>query len=156
MAFDDSYIWGKERPSEFVRSEVGLLQSIYRIENDTEGQALARLALKEAYRKTQHELRSNPKARSLFHKDFLARLLDWDRLVGGYFRQNGDKSAARRWKKEMKEMFVAQGYGSGAFAVNVEVIEENKAFLERNRDLFELEVKDGDQSIRNLRSSCFK
>ncbi len=146
MAFDDAYIWGKASPKQFARSEFGCLQSIYKIgkEADAEGQALARRVLKEAYRKTQHELLGNPKLRSVFHEAFLDRLLDWDTLVGGYFQMNGNQSGARRWKKEMKEMLTAKGYGSGAFDSYMETIKENIAFLERNQHIFDFESKDGD------------
>jgi hypothetical protein len=143
MAFDDSYIWGKASPAQFARSAVGRLQSIYRIADNTQGQAEARAVLKAAYRKTQREMLSNPKLRSVFHKAFLERLLDWDKLVGGHFRLNGDKAAAKRWKKEMKEMLAAKGYGKEAFEAYMQTIEENKIFLERNRDLFELETNNG-------------
>jgi hypothetical protein len=84
-------------------------------------------------------LLTNPRLRSVFHQAFLDRLLDWDTLVGGYFRMNGNASAARRWKKQMKEMLAAKGYGSNAFESYMETIEENRAFLERNRDLFDPE-----------------
>lgn len=141
MALDDSFMWGRSSPKQFARSGVGRLHSIYRIgkECHAEGLALARVALKETYRKTQHEMLTNPKLRSAFHKDFLDRLFDWDTLVGGYFRMNGNAAAARRWKKQMKEMLAAKGYNSDAFESYMETIEENRAFLERNRDLFDPE-----------------
>lgn len=136
MAFDESYIWGKASPEQFARSAVGCLQRIYRIENDVESEALARDAMKEAYRKTQHELLTSQSLRSVFNEAFLNRILDWDRLVAGYFRLNGKKAAARRWKKEMEEMLAAKGYGKGAFEANIQTIEENRAFLERYLFLF--------------------
>ena len=75
---------------------MGCLQRIYRIEQDLDkqGQAIARAALKEGYRKTQHSLLTNPKLGQFFDKGFIARLPDWDKLVRGYLEMNGDKSAA--------------------------------------------------------------
>jgi hypothetical protein len=145
MAFDDSYIWGKASAKQFARSEIGRLQSIYRIgkECDAKGQALAPVALKAAYRKTQHEMLTNQRLRSVFHKAFLDRLVDWDTLVGGYFQMNGNASATRQWKKEMKEMLAAKGYGSSAFDSYMQTIKDNKAFLENNRVLFEFEGENG-------------
>jgi hypothetical protein len=137
MAFDDIYIWGRSNPQHLARSEVGCLQRIYRVKDDTQGQALAMVALKEAYCKTRHEMLTNPRLRSLFHKAFLDRLLDWDLLVGGYFHMNGNKSAARRWKKEMKERLATNGYTNGAFESYMETIEENKVFLERYSFIFD-------------------
>jgi hypothetical protein len=136
MAFDDSYIWGRSSAKQFARSEVGCLQSIYGIADKSEGQALARAVLKEAYRRTQDAMLSNPRLRTAFHEGFIDRLRDWDTLVSGYFQMNGDKSAAARWKKKMKEMLKAKGYGKGAFEAIVEAIKKNIEFLERNRDLF--------------------
>lgn len=139
MALDECYIWGKSSPKQFARSEVGCLQSIYRIGDVTEGLESARRALKEAYKKTQRELLTNPRLRSRFHEGFLERLLDWDTLVRGYFQMNGNKSTNRRWKKDMKAMLAAKGYGNGAYDAFIETIEQNKVFLDRNRDLFELD-----------------
>ena len=146
MAFDESYIWGKSTPKIFARSEVGCLQSIYRIgkERAAEGQASARRTLKETYRKTQQVLLSSPRLRPIFHQGFLERLLDFDKLVGGYFRINGNAAAARRWKTEMKKMLAAKGYNSGAFESYMEMIKANRIFLERNRDLFDLESEAGE------------
>jgi hypothetical protein len=149
MAFDETYIWGKSTPKLFARSEVGCLQSIYKIgkEHAAEGQASARRTLKEAYRKTQRVLLNNPRLRPIFHKAFLERLLDFDALVGGYFRLNGNAAAARRWKKEMKKMLTAKGYNNGAFESYMEMIEANRIFLERNRDIFDLESESDDSYL---------
>jgi hypothetical protein len=144
MAFDDSYIWGRSSAKQFARSEVGCLQSIYGIADKSEGQALARAVLKEAYRRTQDAMLSNPRLRTAFHEGFIDRLRDWDTLVSGYFQMNGDKSAAARWKKKMKEMLKAKGYGKGAFEAIVEAIKKNIEFLERNRDLFGPESQGAD------------
>jgi hypothetical protein len=144
MAFDDSYIWGRSSPKQFARSEVGCLQSIYGIADKTQGQTLARAVLKEAYRKTQDTMLSNSRLRSSFHKGFIDRLLDWDTLVGGYFQMNGNKSAAARWKKKMKVMLKAKGYGNEAFEAITEAIQKNIEFLERNRDLFAHESQGAD------------
>jgi len=144
MAFDDSYIWGRSSAKQFARSEVGCLQSIYGIADKSEGQALARAVLKEAYRRTQDAMLSNPRLRTAFHEGFIDRLRDWDTLVSGYFQMNGDKSAAAGWKKKMKEMLKAKGYGKGAFEAIVEAIKKNIEFLERNRDLFGPESQGAD------------
>ena len=141
MTYDELFLWGRLTPKQFARSSVGCLQSIYRIGRkcDAEGRSIARTAVKEAYQKTQHALLTNPKLQSVFHKGFLSRLLDWDKLVAGAFRMNGNSSAKRKWKKEMKEMLAAKGYGSEAFESYLETIAENRGFLERNLDLFDPE-----------------
>ena len=137
MALDESYIWGR-KPHQFATSELGYLQRIYRIGDDldAEGQALARVALKEAYRKTRHEMLTNQELRALFNKQFLERLLDWDTIVGGYLQRNNHKSPNTRWKKEMKKMLTAKGYKIGAFDTFIDTIEKNRGFLETYSNLF--------------------
>ncbi|MGI9069720.1 MAG: hypothetical protein ACR2HX_25370, partial [Pyrinomonadaceae bacterium] len=85
MRLDETYLWG--RPGS-VLGTVGHLRSIYRTSDDLyqQGQVLARTTMKKAYRKTQHNLSSNPKLRVLFDHVFVERLLDWDKLVKGYLR----------------------------------------------------------------------
>ncbi len=146
MAFDESFIWGNATPKRFDRSEVGCIQRIYRIGKEcaTEGETLARHTLKAAYRKTQHVMLNNPRLRPIFSKTFLERLHDFDMLVGGYFRMNGDEAAARRWKREMKKVLAAKGYKSGSFEAYMQMIEANRIFLERNRDIFDLESDNGE------------
>lgn len=137
MALDESYIWGR-KPHQFATSELGYLQRIYRIgdELDAEGQALAQVALKEAYRRTRHEMLTNQELRALFNKQFLERLLDWDTIAGGYLQRNNHKSANARWKKQMKKMLTAKGYRSGAFDTFIDTIEKNRPFLEKYSNLF--------------------
>jgi hypothetical protein len=154
MNFDDLYLWGNLTSKQFARSAVGCLHNIYKIDKNCgeQGRVLARAALKEAYKKTQQALLTNPRLQSIFHKAFLCRLLDWDKLVAGAFRMNGNSAVNRQWKKEMKAMLAAKGYGKEAFESYMETIEENRAFLERNLDLFESESntvgKHGKEKVR--------
>lgn len=137
MVTDESYIW--RRSSHFAKSEVGHLQRIYRIgpEVDRKSQALARRTLKKAYAKTRQELLTNQPLRSLFHEQFLERLLDWDTFVTGYLQMNKHKSAKTRWKKKMKDMLAAKGYRNGAVEGLSETVEKNREFLKRYSFLFQ-------------------
>jgi len=141
IAMDERYIWGRFNARRFATSEMGYLQSIYRTgtDMDAEGQKLAKVALKNAYKKTQHELLTNPRLKQFFSEVFIYRLLVWDALVGSYFQMNGDKSANARVKKEMKEMLAAKGYGNGAYESYLETIKKNRAFLERYSYLFRVD-----------------
>ncbi|HEY6333350.1 MAG TPA: hypothetical protein VI756_28760, partial [Blastocatellia bacterium] len=139
MTFDESYIWDRTSHKRFVRSEVGCLQSIYRIENRDEGYTLTRLAIKQAYRRTQQAMVANARLRTSFHKSFIDKLLVWDTMVSGYFRLNGNKAESAAWKKEMKQMLLKKGYRSGTFEAKIEAIKQHAAFLERNLDLFDHE-----------------
>jgi hypothetical protein len=140
MNMDERYIWGRARPELFSTSEVGYLQSIYRIGDDldAEGQALAQVILKDAYRKTQHQMLTNQRLRSLFHKAFLDRLLVLDTLAGDYLRIKPNMAVGQEWKEEMKKMLAAKGYGETSFDAYMEIIENNREFLERYSFLFGL------------------
>ena len=139
MTLDERYIWGRSTPERFAASEAGCLQTIYRVGKslDEEGQAVARVELKNAYRRTQHRMMTNPELRRLFSKGVVDRLRDWDTLVGGYLRMNGDTSAAAKWKQEMKKMLTEKGYKQDMLDAYVGVMEKNKAFLTRQAFLFD-------------------
>jgi hypothetical protein len=145
MSMDERYVWGRSKPELFPSSEVGYLQSIYRVGNDldVEGQALAQVVLKDAYRKTQHQMLTNQRLRSLFNKVFIERLLVLDTLVGGYLQAKPDMAMSRAWKEEMKKMLAAKGYGESSFDAYIEIIEKNREFLERYSFLFDLESGQG-------------
>ena len=138
MRLDERYIWGRATPERFAASEVGCLQSIYRVnpDLDEQGQKVARVELRAAYGKTQHELLANPELQRMFSKGVVEHLRDWDVLVDGYMQMNGDKAAASSWKRKMKKMLVAKGYRKGMFAAYIEVIEKNREFLTQNSFLF--------------------
>jgi hypothetical protein len=149
MVMDERYLWDRSKPKLFPTSDLGYLQSIYRIANDidAQGQALAREVLLESYRKTQRQLLTNQKLRSLFNPAFLDRLLLWDTLVRGYLRRQSDIAADREWKAEMKKMLAAKGYGEPAFDAYMEIIGYNKAFLERYSYLFDSESHASGQKL---------
>jgi hypothetical protein len=136
MAVDERYIWGKSNANRFATSEVGYLQSIYRPARRVcvEGEALALRALKQAYRKTQNEMLTNPAMGKLFNRVFIKRLLDWDTLVSGYLQK---KSSQTAWKKKMRRMMTAKGYKRRAFDAYMEIIEKNSDFIKRYAFLFD-------------------
>jgi len=139
MTIDERYIWGRSNPRRFATSELGYLQALYQIgkEMDAQGQTIAHATLKEAYKKTQHQLLTNEKLKPLFSKAFIERLLVWDTLVEGYLQMNGDKSANTRWKRAMRRMLTAKGYRREAFASYTGTIEQHRDFLERYSFLFD-------------------
>jgi hypothetical protein len=138
MALDESYIWGRN-PRHFPGSDLGYLQRIYRIGKavDKKGDVIARARLREAYTKTRSALQTNQRLRTLFHKRFLDRLLDWDVFVTGYLAMNSNKAANKRWKDEMKQRLAANGYKAGAVERMSETVEKNRKFLEKYSFLFE-------------------
>jgi hypothetical protein len=138
MRLDERHVWGRWMPERFAASDVGCLQNIYRVNQklDQRGEILARAELKAAYDKTQQALLLNPEMQRLFSKHLIAHLRDWDVLVDGYLRMNGDRAAASRWQRSMKRKLAAKGYRKDMFAAYVGVIEKNKEFLTRYSFLF--------------------
>lgn len=138
MRIDERYIWDRSDPELFPTCVAGYLESIYRIGNDreVEGRALARRVLKDAYKKTQHELLTNPRLRPFFNQSFLQRLLVFDTLVAGYLHGKPETEAWTTWKAEMKEMLATKGYRQNAFEAYAEIFESNRPFLERYSYLF--------------------
>ena len=143
MVMDERYIWGNPSAKKSFVSEVGCLQSIYKVSAAlaAQGQALAKKALKEAYKATQEAMRTNAELRSFFSKGVVEKLLDWDTLVSGYLRLNGDESAVTAWKKKMRKLLATKGYQDDAFDVYLEVMDKYRGFLERQSFLFDLETE---------------
>jgi hypothetical protein len=139
MFLDERYIWGGTNAAQFSTSAVGFLRCIYRISDEVfeQGQVSASKVLREAYRKTQEALLTNPKLRAIFNDQFVKRLPDWDTFVTGYLQLNGDRKAAAAWKRKMKRALAAKGYRSEAYAKYAEALEKNRAFVEKYRDVFD-------------------
>jgi hypothetical protein len=135
MMLDETYLWG--RPG-FTLGTVGHLRDIYRTSDDLNQQAqvLARIALRKAYKKTQHELSNAPKLRALFDPVFADRLLDWDPLVKSYLGIKPSTPDSSKWKDKKKEMLAAKGYEGHEIDAYMEALENNRAVLERHSFLF--------------------
>lgn len=138
MALDETYIWGGVPPEERATSAVGYLQAIYRVSDDLkeQGQSLARIALRDAYKNTQRALETNANLRSLFDAVFLKRLPDWDTLVQGYLQITPDTPASTRWRNEMRKMLAAKGYDRRKSEVYLDSVTDNRLLLERYQYLF--------------------
>ena len=141
MKIDERHIWDRSTPERFSTSEVGYLQSIYRIGKhvDAQGQAVADMELRRAYKKTQRELLTNPELRRLFSRRFLDRLLDWDTVVDGYMRGKHLKPSGAAWKRQMRKMLDAKGYKKVTLDCYLEFIEKNWARLETYSHLYRTE-----------------
>ncbi|MCI0590088.1 MAG: hypothetical protein L0Y67_00520, partial [Gammaproteobacteria bacterium] len=139
MTLDERYIWNRSDPKRFSASEVGCLQSIYRVgkDLDAEAQELAHVELKKSYKNTQHELLTNPDLQRLFSKGVIERLRDWDTLVGGFLQMNGDKATTKKWTRKMKKLLAAKEYPQDAFDAYMATMQRNKAFLVRHSFLFD-------------------
>ena len=113
-----------------------------------QGQELARIALKKAYKKTQHKLSSDPRLRALFDQIFVERLLDWDTLVRGYLRIKPNTAASSKWKDKKRGMLAEKAYEGHEFDAYMEAIENNRAFLERHSFLFDVGGHPGRRTTR--------
>jgi hypothetical protein len=135
MRLDETYMWGIQ---DGIIGAVGFLRKIYRISDEIHEQARvqSRIALKKAYQKTQREFSYNPKLRGLFDPVFVERLLDWNRLVRSYLRQEPNEGASSKWKEKGRGMLAKKGYEENEINDYLEAIETNKAFVERLSFLF--------------------
>ncbi len=79
----------------------------------------------------------NQHLRSLFHEQFLERLLDWDTFVGGYLQLNSDETENKRWKTKMKKMLATKGYKNGAVENLGKTVDNHREFLQRYSFLFQ-------------------
>ena len=138
MMIDERHIWDRTTPERFATSEVGYLQSIYRISKDVDahGQSIAETTLRDAYQKTQQAMMTNPTLQSLFSDKFILRLRDWDAVVDGCLNMKHHKPHATAWKRKMKQMLDGKGYKRVALDSYIELVEQNRAFLERYAHLF--------------------
>ena len=135
---DESYIWEGTWPEQFATSAVGYLRTIYRISEDIDKKrlTLAQTTLTDAYKKTQHELVTNPWLRCFFHEAFIDRLLDWDLIVKGYLQSSSNTDASAAWQEQMRTMLAAKGYEKHVFDSYLDIMNNNRAFLERLKCLF--------------------
>ena len=138
MRIDERYIWESVDPALFPTCIAGYLRSIYRIQDqqESEGCSLVARVLKDAYKKTQQALLSNPQLCSFFNPTFLRRLLILDTLTAGILNAKPESSLSPSWKERMTELFEAHGYRPNAFERYAEIIESNRPFLERYSYLF--------------------
>jgi len=155
MFLDENYLWGTTTPEIYASSTASYLRRIYRISRALESTAheVARQSLRDAYKKTQQRLLTNPELRKFFNEDFLKRLLDWDTLVSSYLRASPEERSSARWRDNVKKMLTASGYKRAPFESYMATIQKYRAFLEKYRDLYadENEKPRGDKERRATR-----
>jgi hypothetical protein len=136
MAMDEVYLWS--RPGCSILGTVGHLRSIYRVSDDTHERAmvLARIALQRAYQKTQGELKRNPRLQALFEPTFVEKLTDWNRLVRSYLRMPNEEAAVLKWINKQRNALRKKGYQDHEIDDYFHALESNRAFLERQSDIF--------------------
>jgi len=136
MMLDETYLWG--RPG-YMLGSVGHLRAIYRASDElhNKGLALGRKAVKEAYKKTQHQVANDPRLRQLFGQLFVDRLPDWNTVIKGYLRNKTNTSAGSEWKDKTRAMLTEKAYGEDELDAYLEAVENNRAFLERQSFLFD-------------------
>ena len=128
----------------FPTSIAGYLRSIYRIQNDkeNEGRSLVARIKKEAYKKTQQALLSNPQLRSFFNPAFLRRLLIFDTLAVGLLNAKPESPSWQAWKERMTEMLSAHGYRENAFQAYAEIMDIHRPVVERQSYMFNAHSED--------------
>jgi len=133
IADDELHIFGGLSCGRHVKGEVEFLQEIYRVSEQVgnEGVTALREAIKDAYKRTQHELINSPKLRAYFHESFIERIFDWDRIVAKYLETGGDSTALDLWEKETKEFLSNKGYTKGMIYDCLCAVDSSKDLLAR-------------------------
>ena len=132
LQLDETYLWGRSP----ILGTVGHLRRIYQVSASVyeQGQELARIAAKKAYKKTREQLSSEPNLKPLFHEKFVARLQQWDDLVSAFLQARSNGGANVDWKNATRESFDKKN--RRWFNTHIEAIEKYAAFLERQSFLF--------------------
>ena len=129
---DETYLWGRVS----ILGSVGHLRRIYQIGDDVyqRGEELTKTEAKKAYDKTQRQLLTDPALRGLFHKEFIAKLEQWDDLVRAFLQARSNGGANDAWKAQIKKGFDKKN--QAWFDVHIEGMEKYAPFLERQSFLF--------------------
>jgi len=135
MYLDEVYLWGKPGS---ILGTVGHLRNIYRISDQTHERAMtqARTVLRQAYKKTQRELQRNPRLRASFDRTFVERLGDWNKLVRSYLRMETETPAVLKWIEKQRNALTEKGFQEHEINDYFHALEGNRAFLERQADIF--------------------
>jgi len=132
LQLDETYLWGRVS----ILGTVGHLRGIYDVSDEVyeRGRKLARAEAKKAYEKTQRKLLTEPALSSLFHKQFLDRLEQWDELVRAFLHARSNGGADDNWKAQRKKNFDKKT--QSWFDTHISAMETYAPFLERQSFLF--------------------
>lgn len=132
IQLDETYLWGRAP----MLGTVGHLRRIYQVSDGVyqRGQESAKAEARRAYQKTQQQLLTDSRLRSLFHEDFIAQLEPWNDLVCAFLQAKANGEVNTEWRAERRESLDKKG--QEWFDLHFDGIEKYADFLERQSFLF--------------------
>src|SRR5262249_9317799 len=139
FCIDARFVGGVMPDSSHGQAELDLLKVIYRVDHTTadKGRELLFESMKKAYRRTQREIKSNPRCCRFFHKEFIERIRDWDVMTTGLLALDGDEAKIDKWKQGMEETLIKRGYTPNSASEHLAAMFEYRGFISRQTFLYE-------------------
>lgn len=134
MVTDEKYILGGKN----VRGETELLRAIYRVDQTVAAQGDSALndGLREAYRKTQSKICSDPRLHGRFSRGFAEGIRVWDEVVTRFLRVKDDPSKVDLWRDETTLLLKRKGYDEELRREYVRSVEKYSWFLQKYAFLY--------------------
>ena len=136
MLRDQVHVLGGALGGDTIPGDADALQGIYRTNTDVSDAGLRALeeSLREAYKKTGHQLDSNSEMQNLFYPEFIARHRDFDSLVS--FCLECDSTQEDNWKPGAEDYLKARNYSGELIAEFIQAIGQHRPFFERMSFLY--------------------
>lgn len=93
-------------------------------------------AVRRAYKTTQVAMLTDPRLGKFFHKTFLERLRDWDRVVASYFAMKSNGANVEAWKQKVRRALREKGYPKNVIEGHFKTIDAHSAFLKNKSFLY--------------------
>lgn len=138
IATDARYIGGDLIYTRERQTAVYFLREIYRAPQPVydEGKQVFYDAIRTAYKATHVAMLTNPQLGKFFHKVFLERLRDWDKVVTSYFAMRSNGADVEAWKEKVRRTLKEKGYAKHVIEGHLKTIESHSAFLTNQRFLY--------------------
>ena len=94
------------------------------------------MATREAYQKTQAQLKQNPKLQAMFDPVFIERLSHWNQVARSFLRTDPAKIA--NWTDKICKFLLSSGYEADEVNDYLEAVDTQRAFLKRQSILYAL------------------
>ena len=117
---------------------VHYLRQIYRVSDavSAEGKRLLYDSIRKAYKATHVAMLTNPKLGKFFHKVFLERLRDWDKVVGSYFEMRANGADIEAWRRKVRRRLKDKGYARNVIEGHLKTVESHSDFLQNHSFLY--------------------
>lgn len=138
MATDARYIGADLIHTTERQTAVYFLREIYRAPQPLyeEGRRGLYEAVRRSYKATHVAMLTNPRLGKFFHKTFLERLRDWDKVVASYFAMKSNGANVEAWKQKVRRTLKEKGYPKNVIEGHLKTIDAHSAFLRNKSFLY--------------------